>query len=73
MGTEDQVTELTQGNRKVILAPLADGKWSVWVGYQGSNGQEQPALYFKGFTTCGAEYANRKNAEKAARKFLLNK
>lgn len=64
------MSEMTKGTRVAILAPLAEGRFSVWVGYRTPSGDEHPALWFKGYQTCGAEYASEKAARKAAQKFL---
>lgn len=67
--TDNGAERIRCGNRLAILAPLAEARYTVWVGYVAGD-DEIGANWFKGRTTCGAEYANIENARRAAYKFL---
>lgn len=59
---------------RVAMISQHAGRWVVYVGYQGSKsipGEETiPARWFKGYTTCSADYATEKTALKKAQEFL---
>jgi hypothetical protein len=62
------MVEIRNGNRKAILSPLSGGRWTVWVGFFGPDGAEFGALWFKGFRTCGNDYASEKRARAGSEK-----
>jgi hypothetical protein len=64
---------LTKGSKLSRIGTL-NGRFTVYVGHQTKDstpGEETvPARWFKGFSTCSADYATEKAARKAAEKFL---
>jgi hypothetical protein len=64
---------LKNGSRVAVVSQRS-GRWAVYVGYEGSKsipGEETiPALWFKGYRTCSADFATEKTAMKKAQEFL---
>jgi hypothetical protein len=62
---------MTRGNRKAIISPMGEGRFSVWVGYDGGvNREDVPARWFDGYRTCSRTFGGEGAAVKAAEKFL---
>lgn len=67
--TAGNVETLVRGSRTAIIAPMGEGRFSVWVGY-GVGHDAVGANWFKGCKTCGAEFASHKTARRKADEFL---
>lgn len=63
---------ITRGQRKAILSPQGGGRYTVWVGYIGTGGEDISAHWFRGGRTCGAEYSSHRRALAAAERFLAH-